>query len=483
MSVEPNNAAAPLSSSSRHRLQKVFEHGQRCVAKQDHDYANQLFTQCVVEDPASIVYLQAFLDNLEKKFAGKKGSKLAGLKIKSQRSALAKAAAKGDWPTAFQAGCQALALSPFDSQTLVGLADACQELSINECQLYYLKWALRGDAKNPVVNRRAALQLARMGQFDQAIACWQRVAVAKPEDEEARHAIAQLSVEKTIYVGGYEANKSKAAGEEGEPSGEFRVAQLAKQEEGAEDLSLPIEERFKKSITDNPAETEAYLNLADLYLHEDRLDEADEVLSRARQVAGSGDFDVTERIENVRLRRARRQVEIAEQQAQQAEEDAREEADTLVNRLRQQANQIELEVYAARSDREPDSTRLKFELGVRLKRAGKIREAIPVLQAARGDSRRNTTVLLGLGECFQRIEQFKLALSNYEQAIESAQSDRSETAAETHKLALYRAGVLSTGMRELDRAERYLTELAGLDFGYRDVADRLDKISSLRDSG
>jgi hypothetical protein len=50
-------------------------------------------------------------------------------------------------------------------------------------------------------------------------------------------------------------------------------------------------------------------------------------------------------------------------------------------------------------------------------------------------------------------------------------------------LGLYRAGVLATGLRELDRAERHLAELAGLDYGYRDVADRLDKIASLRDSG
>ena len=54
---------------------------------------------------------------------------------------------------------------------------------------------------------------------------------------------------------------------------------------------------------------------------------------------------------------------------------------------------------------------------------------------------------------------------------------------EVRKLGLYRAGVLATGLRELDRAERHLAELAGMDYGYRDVSDRLDKIASLRDSG
>ena len=103
----------------------------------------------------------------------------------------------------------------------------------------------------------------------------------------------------------------------------------------------------------------------------------------------------------------------------------------------------------------------------------------PAFQAARSDPKRRALVLLELGECFQKIEQYKLALSHYEQSLEACDP----TDLDARKLALYRAGVLSSGLRELDRAERYLTELAGLDYGYRDVSDRLDKIAALRDSG
>ena len=110
---------------------------------------------------------------------------------------------------------------------------------------------------------------------------------------------------------------------------------------------------------------------------------------------------------------------------------------------------------------------------------GKLKDAITTLQSAKGDAKRKTEVLLELGECFQKIEQYKLALSHYEQAIETCDQPDGET----RRLALYRAGVLATGLRELDRAERHLSDLAGLDFGYRDVSDRLDKIAQLRNSG
>jgi hypothetical protein len=36
---------------------------------------------------------------------------------------------------------------------------------------------------------------------------------------------------------------------------------------------------------------------------------------------------------------------------------------------------------------------------------------------------------------------------------------------------------------DLDKAEKYLTELASRDFGYKDVSERLDKIRKMRDGG
>ena len=53
---------------------------------------------------------------------------------------------------------------------------------------------------------------------------------------------------------------------------------------------------------------------------------------------------------------------------------------------------------------------------------------------------------------------------------------------DTKKLALYRAGVLAAELDDREKAEKHLTQLAAIDFGYRDVAERLDKLAELRDS-
>ncbi len=126
---------------------------------------------------------------------------------------------------------------------------------------------------------------------------------------------------------------------------------------------------------------------------------------------------------------------------------------------------------------------------MRLKRAGEFGEAIKCFQAASGDVKRKASVHMELGECFQYIKQYKLAMDNYEKALE-ATADRD---ADQRKLALYRAGKLALGLAEkymaanqpegkqqFARAEEHLNELAGIEFGYRDVAQLLDKIAKIR---
>ncbi|MGD9635247.1 MAG: tetratricopeptide repeat protein, partial [Pirellulales bacterium] len=152
----------PLPAAKRQQLQLVFERAQQCAAKNERDYANDLLGQCVVEDPGNLIYLQHFLANLAQKYGNNKtGARLAGLKVKSGRSALEKNAEKGQWREAFQGAVDALRYNPWDVKTLMVLADACQSIGSPETEIFVLRWALDVDPKDPIVNRRAALAFAR----------------------------------------------------------------------------------------------------------------------------------------------------------------------------------------------------------------------------------------------------------------------------------------------------------------------------------
>ncbi len=471
----------PVSTAVRQRLQAVFERAQSCVEKSDHDYAHDLFTQCISEDPANLIYLQQLLSNLSQKYGNsKKGARLAALKVKGARSALVRAATKGQWRDAFQAAGDALKHNPWDTSTLLAIADAYEQLGSDECMLYTLRWALDVAPKDAVINRRAAIALARLGQFDQAIICWRRVEQAKPRDEEATKAISQLSVEKTIQQGGYDQDLLRddvVAGEK-EQSIRERVA-----EHGGPAAPTPAsqvdqperEQKLAEAIRAQPAELSNYVALADLFARQERFRESEQMLAKALAASGGGDLGIRERLEDVHLQRAQQQVQIAQRRAEQQKT---EEAAELARRMVAQLNQAELEVYAARISREPTNLLLKYELGVRCQKAGKYKEAIQAYQSARDDTKHRAMAQIHLGECFQHIHQFTLAMKSYEAAVEAADTMQEDV----RKLALYRAGVLACELKDVQRAEKHLTELAGIDFGYLDVSDRLDKLAALRDS-
>ena len=264
------------------------------------------------------------------------------------------------------------------------------------------------------------LALTRMGQFDQAIACWHRVEQAKPGDEEAQQAISRLAVEKTIHKGGYDPallggdgkGGSTAAG--AKPLSVARWARPAENADGEEDeqTELPLEERLKAAIAKDPAALDAYFRLADIYIHQNTLDEAQAVLDRANQAAGGGNFQVRERLEDIELRRC--PAGPIRPKALRARANAGgQEAPRSSPR---QANQVELRCTP------PGPTAIRTTRGCSSKLACGSRRLASrsrrsrALQAARGDSKRKALVLLELGECFQKIEQYKLALAHYEQS-------------------------------------------------------------------
>lgn len=479
-SAKPSATRAPVGDTShvpvavRQRLQQLFERGRQSFERGDFQYAHDLISQCVAEDPANVIYLQHFRANLQKKHGErKKGGTFSALKLKrSGRSAVAKPASKGEWIEAFRAGCEVLKGDPWDVGTLIEMADACKVRKLRDGQLFFLKWALDVESKDLEANRNAAAALAETGEFDQAIACWRRVLEVKPADQEATHEISRLSVEKTLHTGGY--NQEMLSG-----STEMKWRQ-ADQSDGEASVEKPKldgkseEQRLMDAISADPASVENYVKLAELCTAGQRHADAERALAKALQVSGGGDLRIRELWEDAQLRRLGQQVEIARRRA--AEEETPEAAE-LAKKMHEQTQQSELEIYAARAARDPHNTAVQFDFAVRAKKTGKYREAIQAFQVARSDKRRLAESQLMLGECFQHIEQYKLAMSSYEAALEAC--DRA-TQGDLYRLALYRAGVLATGLKDLDRAEKHLSDLAGLDFGYRDVADRLDKIARLR---
>ena len=464
--VDP--AAAPstaaLSPAERSRLMKCFVTGSQ--AQQGNvDYAVDMFAQCVIGDPGNAIFLQKLLESLKRKFGGKKAGSLTSFFAAGSRAGLKKLASSAQWREIIKQGVEIIKGNLSDHVTLLAMADACGNLMFVDTQAFYLRAALDASPTDPEVNKQCAKFAASQGNFDQAIECWRRIGRTKSLAEEAEKAIAELSVEKTIAAG--QGMIGRGGQSAGRPTG--KPNQPAQPQTGGRAAEL------RQTIATNPADIDASIELADLLERDATVEEAEKVLRKALEASGNN-LKIQEHLEDRLLRWGKQRLMLAEKRA--AGDDTPENRAT-VERLKTLQVKQEIDVYAARCSRYPENLTWKYELAMRLKAAGNYAEAIRQFQESLKETRRKGAVSLELGECFQKIKQYQLAMQNYQTAVETL-TDREM---ELRKRALYRAGVLASGLDDVDSARKYLSMLAGLDFGYRDVAQRLDKLGSAKDKG
>ncbi|HEY6564394.1 MAG TPA: hypothetical protein VIY86_07840, partial [Pirellulaceae bacterium] len=332
-STSSNPAAAvppPLSPAARKRLQQCFDYGRQKSKTGEHEGAHDWYAQCVAGDPSNLVYLEAMLDNLRALY----GNNRRKARLTSPRAPLKKAQTESRWPDVFRLGVELLGENPWDVPTLRTLAEVCATLHYNEVELRYLKNALDASPKDVEVNKHCAQSLARMGQYDQAIACWHRIEDLAANKAEAARMISQLTLEKNRQASGYADERPSTTSS---TSGQVTTSGSAS-ESSLKLAAAPTVASLTEAISREPANTKHYLALANLHEQAHALKDAEQVLRRGLQASGN-DLAVRERLENVQFKLAQSQLAIAEKRAAEAPSEA---ARQLVEQLRKDVNRIEI---------------------------------------------------------------------------------------------------------------------------------------------
>jgi len=180
-------------------------------------------------------------------------------------------------------------------------------------------------------------------------------------------------------------------------------------------------------------------------------------------------------LEDVQLRSLRKKLRELEAEHKKTGSDETKQEWTNV---RKQFDLTSLDRAKHLAEHYPNNLGYEFQLGDAYRRIGQYKEAIEHYQKARNDPRRKGECLLRLGQCFYHIKQIRLAETN----LDAALAEISGQEPELLKEALYRAGKLAMEMNHLEKADQHLTNLAGMDFGYKDVSALLDKVNELREN-
>jgi tetratricopeptide (TPR) repeat protein len=433
-------------------LDEAFRDGVELARDGQFERADALLRQCVMGDPANSRFVVAYLENLSLK-----NPPTPNTASPSELPApLANACRQQNWNEVWQRGPEQLSLTPWHVPTLLAMADAYEAEELPSEAAAYLQQALLVAPHDAAVNRRAAVIFTRLGRIDDALASWQRVELADANDHEAARRFAQLVITQSRQQAGLAPPTTSAtssvpskiiAGSEASHRQSSFTA-----EANSSELNLTPIQRLEAAIRERPADPHLYEELTRLYLEKDRDYDAERMLAKAK-TATDNDPAVLQLWEDVTLLRLDKKIA---QARKRLEVEPSDESRIALAALQEERDEVEVKIFGQRCQRQPQNADLHFQLGLRLKRAGRESEASQHFQAALSQGQIACASAYELAQCCERFGQFDQAMRYYRLTANACHepSDQPRQAD-----ALYRASAIALRLQLFSLARRYLAEL------------------------
>lgn len=298
------------------------------------------------------------------------------------------------------------------------------------------------------------VELYQMGV--QMVNLWRQRA---PKDRQADNELRELSTKLTILKGKYrdgETFRDSIADVD-----EQRDLQDQERSVQSDDRMDELVAKAEQAYKENPEDRTNLQRLVDLLTRREREDEETRAIGLlVNDFKQSGDYRRKYAADEIRMKQLGRAVRKA---AKAGDEEAAKKAQV-------ESLKYDLMVFKERVDKYPTDNRVKFEFGVRLFKAGRFDDAIPMFQAARVDPKNKVACGLYLGRCFFRKGYYSQAITTLEAELQRYQYSDDDLA----KGMNYWLGRSLEANGDVAAARETYGKILQLDYNYRDVRDRLD---------
>jgi tetratricopeptide (TPR) repeat protein len=371
------------------------------------------------------------------------------------------------------------------------LKDAAKAANFPEIAVFALETIIAGAPEDVKVMHELAELLLSMGEADKAVEVYNKISAINPQDLVATKRGKDASAQASMKSGGWEQassyrdimkNKDEAVSLEQQARVvrsldmiEQQLAEFMPQWEADQqqvDLSRRIaklwEERFEQMQDD------------------ESLDGAIWYANHLNSVLNGSDPAIKRKLSDLQLKRADAAIRKVETDTKAIEEWLAAVAGTghedeakyreHLAELQRQLPELKLERGKTlideskhRVERNPTDLALRFELGERLLEAGLFNEAIPELQRARQNPNARLKAMSLLGRCFVLKGMLDMAASQFQAAATEM------TAMDNFKKdTLYDLALVNEKMGKKDDYLRCLKDIMEVDYGYKDVAQRVE---------
>lgn len=312
----------------------------------------------------------------------------------------------------------------------------------------------------------------KIGELDRAIAACQRAMRIKPEDNHLAEEYKRLTAERTVATGKYD------------QEGDFRMS--IKDRESQEklqaqqsviksvDFRVSAVEEARQALAAEPEQPKNIYRLAEALSdlgRDDAENEAIKLLENTYHV--KRDFAYRQRAGQFRIKQLKRKLQEAKAAVDRDADD--KQARLQAAELSAVLDQTELEHYRLCVENYPTDLRAKYEYGVRLIKAKRYDEAIPMLQAAKREPLHKIAAMDKIGLCFFMMGWMTDAIDVFTEAIDSYEIKNDDLVKELR----YNLGRAYQENGDTEKALEVFRKIAQLDFAYKDVSRQIDKLRGI----
>ncbi|MHC4194259.1 MAG: tetratricopeptide repeat protein, partial [Planctomycetota bacterium] len=451
------------------KAKSLFDKAKQVAEIEDFDYAIDLYIQGLRHNPEALLDGHLSLYELALLRQGKKGKKpsmMERVKQLTGRDPLERMLnaerlfAKDPSHVPYAESMLKAAVAGGYPQTAKWIAD--------------LVFQANNAAKKPSFGTYILLKnsYTELGQFDRALAACQCAARLKPQDGALTDEVQRLTAEMTVARGRYD------------QEGDFRKSikdretqeRLQSQESVVKTVdyrTLAVQEA-RRAFAQDPNLPKNIFALAQALseLENDKADrEAVQLLEDTYK--SRSNFSFRQRAGEITIKQLKRKVQETKEAFEAKPENVKLKAK--IATLSAQLDNMELLHYRACVENYPTDLHAKYEYGLRLVRNKQFDEAIPLFQEAQRDPRHKIAAMDKIGLCFFRKGWYSDAIDVFARAIESYRIKDDQTAKELR----YNLARAHEEQGEKEKALEIYRKIAQLDFGFKDVRRRVDRLRSL----
>ena len=238
-----------------------------------------------------------------------------------------------------------------------------------------------------------------------------------------------------------------------------------------QDYRAKAVEDARKAYVREPELAKNAFHLADALADLEKDESEDEAIQLLESLyERNQDFSYKERAGLLRIKQVKRKRRAAKKLLKA--EPASPEAQASVKELNEALHHLELSHYRLCVENRPTDLAAKYEYAQRLADDEQYNEAIPLFQEAQRDPRRKISALGKIGYCFFMKGWYADAIDVFTQAIEAYEIKDNATAKELR----YNLARAHEEQKDTETALELYRKIAQLDFGYKDVCERVDRL-------